>query len=82
MREWASCQSEAHSYVSGKSLREARRERYRMRVTHKFVNMQEQFGVPGCVGCGRCISWCENAIDLTENLAIIAKDAKEGDNDE
>lgn len=82
VREWASCQSEAHSYVSGKSLREARRERYRMRVTHKFVNMQEQFGVPGCVGCGRCITWCENAIDLTENLAIIAKDAQEGDDDE
>ncbi len=82
VREWASCQSEAHSYVSGKNLREARRERYRMRVTHKFVNMQEQFGVPGCVGCGRCISWCENSIDLTENLAIIAQDTKEGNNDE
>jgi ferredoxin len=74
VREWASCQSEAHSYVSGKNLRAERRERYRMRVTHKLVNMQKQFGVPGCVGCGRCITWCKQSIDLTENLAIIAGD--------
>ncbi|MBW2455566.1 MAG: 4Fe-4S dicluster domain-containing protein [Deltaproteobacteria bacterium] len=71
VREWASCQSEAHSYVSGKSLRAERRERYRMRVTHKFANWREQFGTPGCVGCGRCISWCTHGIDMTENLHII-----------
>lgn len=82
VREWASCQSEAHSYVSGRNLRSERRERYRMRATHKFVNMHRQFGVPGCVGCGRCISWCENAIDLVENLAIIAGAFEEERTDE
>lgn len=71
VREWDTCQSEAHSYTSGKSLRAARRERYRMRVTHKFVNLQRQFDVPGCVGCGRCIAFCENGIDMLEHLSII-----------
>lgn len=77
VREWASCHSESHGYVSGKNLRGERRERYRMWVTHKFANMMEQYGTTACVGCGRCISWCTNGIDLTENLAIITG-TKEG----
>lgn len=78
VREWASCHSEAHSHVSGKSTRDARRERYRMWVTHKFANMEEQFDAPGCVGCGRCTAWCTNGIDLTENLkAIVGGDDHE-----
>jgi len=71
VREWASCHSEAHSHVSGKSQRDQRRERYRMWVTHKFANMEEQFDSPGCVGCGRCVAWCTNGIDLTENLKAV-----------
>lgn len=79
IREWASCHGEAHSYVSGKSLRDQRRERHRMWVTHKFANMHEQFGTSACVGCGRCISWCTNAIDVTETLSIIVGDGEPGE---
>ena len=79
VREWDSCHSETHGYVSGKNLRQARRERYRMRVTHKFTNMEHQFGLPGCVGCGRCISWCTKGIDVTENLAIIVGEGEPSD---
>jgi ferredoxin len=25
----------------------------------------DQFGVSGCVGCGRCITWCPVGIDIT-----------------
>jgi succinate dehydrogenase/fumarate reductase-like Fe-S protein len=32
---------------------------------------QEQFGVIGCVGCGRCITWCPAGIDITEEIKAI-----------
>ncbi len=28
----------------------------------------DQFGTFGCVGCGRCITWCPVGIDLTEEI--------------
>lgn len=71
VREWASCHNDAHSVVGGVSRRVNRRERYRMRVTHKFANYQEQFGAEGCVGCGRCLSFCTKGIDVTAVLNAI-----------
>ena len=39
----------------------------------------DQFGTSGCVGCGRCITWCPVAIDITEEVAAIrADDLREG----
>ena len=32
----------------------------------------DQFDTSGCVGCGRCITWCPVGIDLTEEVAAIA----------
>ncbi len=44
---------------------------------HKLVNWEEQFGACGCVGCGRCITWCPSGIDLTEEArAIGAREVK------
>ena len=31
----------------------------------------DQFGTSGCVGCGRCITWCPVGIDITEEVAAI-----------
>ena len=31
----------------------------------------DQFGTSGCVGCGRCITWCPAAIDITAEVAAI-----------
>jgi ferredoxin len=31
----------------------------------------DQFGTSGCVGCGRCITWCPAGIDLTEEARIL-----------
>ncbi|MHC4777842.1 MAG: 4Fe-4S dicluster domain-containing protein [Planctomycetota bacterium] len=78
VREWASCQGEAHSYLAGKTLRAERRERYRMWLTHKFGNWSGQFATPGCVGCGRCISWCTNGIDHADNLRTIIGESSDG----
>ena len=49
----------------------ARASRYRQWMTHKLATWIDQFGTSGCVGCGRCITWCPVAIDITEEAAAI-----------
>jgi ferredoxin len=79
-REWASCFSAEFSLTAGATVREARSERYRQWLTHKFATWIDQFGTSGCVGCGRCITWCPVGIDVVDELsAIRASDgAREG----
>jgi ferredoxin len=45
---------------------------------HKLSTWQEQFGTSGCVGCGRCITWCPVGIDLTEEAGVVASAAGAG----
>jgi len=59
------------SYIHGGSIRSSARSRYRQWMTHKLATWIDQFGVSGCVGCGRCITWCPVAIDITEEARII-----------
>lgn len=49
--------------------------RYRQWVTHKLATWWDQFGSSGCVGCGRCITWCPVGIDITEELRAIRQAA-------
>jgi ferredoxin len=70
-RVWDSCFSQDHSYIHGGSIRRSPRARYRQWLTHKFGTWFDQFGTSGCVGCGRCITWCPVGIDVTEELAAI-----------
>ncbi|MGL6278998.1 MAG: 4Fe-4S dicluster domain-containing protein, partial [Gaiella sp.] len=70
-RSWDSCFSVDYSYIHGGSVRRAPRARYRQWLTHKFATWIDQFGTSGCVGCGRCITWCPVGIDVTEELAAI-----------
>ena len=71
VREWDSCFSLDHSYIHGGSVRGSGRSRYRQWMTHKLASWIDQFGTSGCVGCGRCITWCPVAIDITEEAAAI-----------
>jgi ferredoxin len=78
-RSWDSCFSVDHSYIHGGSIRPSGRSRYRQWLTHKFGTWWDQFDTSGCVGCGRCITWCPVGIDVTEELAAIR--AGEGSSD-
>ncbi len=70
-RSWDTCFSVDHAYLHGGSIRPSGRSRYRQWLTHKFGTWHDQFGTSGCVGCGRCITWCPVGIDVTEELAAI-----------
>ncbi len=73
-RTWDSCFTAEHSYTNTGVVRKQTASRYRQWLTHKLATWQDQFGVSGCVGCGRCIAWCPVGIDLTEEVAAIRGD--------
>jgi len=73
-RSWDSCFSPEHGYIHGKNMRPTTKERYRMWMTHKLGAWIDQFGASGCVGCGRCISWCPVGIDLVEEYRKVRKE--------
>jgi len=71
VRRWDSCFTLDFSYMHGGSVRRSARSRYRQWMTHKLAHWVDQFGSSGCVGCGRCITWCPAGIDITEEAAAI-----------
>jgi len=74
-RHWDSCFNVDFSYMNGGNVRDNVRSRYRQWLTHKLATWIDQFGTSGCVGCGRCITWCPVGIDLTEEVAAIRGDS-------
>jgi ferredoxin len=71
VRVWDSCFTEGHSSIHGIVIRAETAPRYRQWLTHKLGSWHAQYGRSGCVGCGRCITWCPVGIDLTEEAAAI-----------
>jgi sulfhydrogenase subunit beta (sulfur reductase) len=76
VRSWDSCFSIDHSYIHGGAIRPSGQSRYRQWLTHKFGTWFDQFGSSGCVGCGRCITWCPVGIDVTEELTALRSGAE------
>jgi ferredoxin len=66
------------SRVNGVPVRDSVASRYRQWLTHKLATWQDQFGTSGCVGCGRCITWCPPGIDLTQEVWTLQQLARNG----
>ena len=77
-RKWDSCFTMDFSYLHGGSVRQSTRARYRQWLTHKMSTWIDQFGESGCVGCGRCITWCPVGIDLTAEISAIREGSPDG----
>jgi ferredoxin len=76
-RRWDSCFTLDFSRMHGGSVRSSTSSRYRQWLTHKLASWFDQFGTSGCVGCGRCITWCPVGIDITEEVRAIRASAGE-----
>ena len=71
VREWDSCFTQKHCHMHGYRVRPHIRQRYRQWLTHKLGSWHDQYGRSGCVGCGRCITWCPVGIDITVEATAI-----------
>jgi len=70
-RRWDSCFTADFTRIAGGNIRMSTRTRHRQWMMHKLSHWVEQFGAFGCVGCGRCMTWCPVGIDLTEEARAI-----------
>ncbi|MDH3707806.1 MAG: 4Fe-4S dicluster domain-containing protein [Acidimicrobiia bacterium] len=77
-RIWDSCFTLDFSYLHGGAVRSSTKQRYRQWLLHKLVTWHDQFDTSGCVGCGRCITWCPVGIDLTAEIAALASGTDPG----
>ena len=75
-RVWDSCFNPDFSYLGGSPVRDDTPSRYRQWLTHKLGSWHQQFGTSGCVGCGRCITWCPVGIDITEEVATLQEETR------
>jgi len=77
-RRWDSCFTLSFSYIHGGSIRTSSKARYRQWMTHKLASWIDQFGTSGCVGCGRCITWCPVGIDITAEVRALREGGQHG----
>lgn len=72
VRHWESCLLEEFAEVAGGfNFRKDRAGRYKHRFYHKHRGFVEKYGVPACVGCGRCIDACLANINVVEVMKTI-----------
>ena len=73
-RVWDSCFNPGYSYQAGGNTRPSIQSRYRQWLSHKLGTWKQQNDSLGCVGCGRCITWCPAEIDITEEISNLRKE--------
>ncbi len=73
LKKWHGCLSYSYGLVAGGHFRPKLYMRYRHFILHKFLFYPRQVGLIGCVGCGRCITWCPLGVDIRETLWEVFK---------
>lgn len=73
-QRWDSCFDLEFTHLPDGPVRSSTQSRYRQWISHKLSSWYDQFGSSGCVGCGRCISWCPVGIDITAEAAALQAD--------
>ncbi|HUU44075.1 MAG TPA: 4Fe-4S dicluster domain-containing protein [Planctomycetota bacterium] len=78
VRTWDSCLLSTYPRMAGGvhmkiSPRPDLFSRLANRILHKFTYSQQQWGMVGCVGCGRCIDACPGDIDIREAVEELKK---------
>ncbi len=76
LRQWDSCFTAGHSLLHGRPVRADIASRYRQWLTHKLAGWHAQYDRSGCSGCGRCITWCPEGIDLLAEAAAVLEAAE------
>lgn len=78
-REWDSCQYLEFSRVALDHIfRPDRAARIKQRLYHKMTYFAQQFeGATGCVGCGRCATYCVAGIDPVEVMEDLRENPGE-----
>jgi ferredoxin len=75
-RVWDSCFNPGYSHQAGGNTRPTIYSRYRQWMSHKLGTWKQQYGSLGCVGCGRCITWCPAEIDITAEVGALRNEVK------
>ena len=76
VRTWDSCLYRDYAVVAGgHNFRADRADRVRNRYYHKQEAFVREFGMPSCVGCGRCIENCPTGINVVEVFQHVRGDA-------
>ncbi len=71
-RTWDSCLFRDYATVAGgHNFRTDRADRIRTRYYHKQEAFVREFGMPSCVGCGRCIENCPTGINVVEVFSRV-----------
>jgi len=81
VRTWDSCLfSTYHRMAGGPNMKLTPRprllSRLANRVLHKFSYSPQQYGLLGCVGCGRCVDACIGAIDIRQVVRDLREPGK------
>lgn len=76
-RCWDSCMYSAFTLMSAGQPRLTQVERFRQRFMHKLVYYPENNeGVFSCVGCGRCVNKCPQALNIVKVMRALGKESK------
>jgi sulfhydrogenase subunit beta (sulfur reductase) len=79
LRCWDSCTGPNYRLAAGgHNPRPLKSQRLRNRFFCKFYYVHDEYGVQGCVGCGRCIEVCPVNIDIAEMLTDVSETLEVG----